>query len=263
MPPYPHAFARDERLPVAKLGASTQRGMQRVGYTTARQQRRDRRRGLHSRQQAVGGTGRCPAALIFDQRQATICQIRERTRYTVEALDSDGLQIRTECGFDCTLPAVVDDQVLRQPPSLVERLVLQPAIHLLAGLAERPFLQRLERGQSAAFRLELLAELVQVGRDLRFLISQLLDLLPDRVQCANRIVASGRQAFLVPDKGLEPPLEIHEAQAGALFDVLLFLFLEPLALRTQLLQARTFDLDRAFGRGEFFAALLPPLTPLL
>src|SRR6185295_11763302 len=100
-------------------------------------------------------------------------------------------------------------------------------------------------------------------RDLRFLLTQLLDLLPDHFERANRVVTAGRQPLLVPDQGLEPLLEIHEAQAYALFDVLLLFFLEPLGVCTELLQACAFDLDRAFGRGELFAAALPAFTPLL
>src|SRR5512147_1095031 len=100
-------------------------------------------------------------------------------------------------------------------------------------------------------------------RDLRFLIPQLLDLLPYRVERADRIVASGRQPLLVTDQGLEPLLEIREAKAGSLFDMFLFFFLEPFTLRTELLQARALDLDRAFDCGELFAAVRPALAPLL
>ena len=51
---------------------------------------------------------------------------------------------------------------MRQPAALVERLSREPAVELLRGLAERGFLQCLERGEPAAIRLQAFAKLVKL-----------------------------------------------------------------------------------------------------
>ena len=106
--------------------------------------------------------GAAAAPSVSISVKTTFREIRQRTGNRIDALDADGLQIRPEHGLDRSLPTGLDDEILRQPAPLVERLRLQPAIDLLGGLAERDFLQRLERREPAAIGLQALAQLIEV-----------------------------------------------------------------------------------------------------
>src|SRR6185503_14544515 len=142
------------------------------------------------------------SASSLDQRQAAFREVGERAGYTIDALDADRLQIRAEHRLDGSLPTVLDDEVLSQSTAIVERLRHEPAVELLGRLAERRFLQRLERGKPAAIGLQALAKLVEVRRDAILLLAKLLDLRPHAAQCARRVLAGGGQPLFVRDERL-------------------------------------------------------------
>ena len=98
-----------------------------------------------------------------------------------------------------------------------------------------------------------------------------------RVSCSRscwicaQTVSSARVAFShaaasrssLRDERLEPLLDVREAQRLALVLVLLLLLLEPLALRSELLEPRVLDVNRALGGGELFAHAFPLRARLL
>ena len=63
----------------------------------------------------------------------------------IDALEAHGLQVGREHGLDCSFPAALHDELLRQAPPLGERLRLKPVIHLLSGFTERRLLESFER----------------------------------------------------------------------------------------------------------------------
>src|SRR5688572_23106736 len=98
-------------------------------------------------------------------------------------------------------------------------------------------------------------------RDFGLLLAELLNLRPDGVERAHRVVAPRREPLLARHRDLEPRLDLGEAQRLALFAVFLSFLVHALVLRSELLEARALDLERALGRGELLARLLPALAP--
>jgi hypothetical protein len=120
---------------------------------------------------------------------------------------------------------------LGQAAALIERLRLQPTVDLLRRFAECRFLQCVERREPAAIGLQTLAQLIEVRRYARFLLAQLLNLRPNRVERARRVLTRCRETLLVADQLLEALLGLGEAQRLPLLGMLVLLFLEPQTLR--------------------------------
>ena len=95
------------------------------------------------------------------------------------------------------------------------------------------------------------------------LLAQLLDLRPNGLESARGVVARCGQPLLLRDQRLEPLLDVREAQCLPLVEILLLFFVEPLALRRELLETRVLDLDRPLGGGELLADPLPFRASLL
>ena len=77
---------------------------------------------------------------------------------TVQAIDADRLQIRSQHGLDRALPAVIDPQLLRDTRLVVQRMRLQPLGHACRSLAERRLLQGLGRYLGTEGLLPLVAQ---------------------------------------------------------------------------------------------------------
>ena len=262
-PADPDSFARDERLAVGEVVAARDRVLDGLGNAHADKKRRDGCRRLHVPEQRVATRRRGRSAIGLDQRQTAFRQIRQRTGNRIDALDAHGLQIGPEHGLDRSFPTGLDDELLSQPAPLIERLRLQPTIDLFGGLAERPFLQRLERREPAAIGLEALAELVEVRGDPLLLLAQLLNLRPNGFQSACGILARGAQPLFLRNQCVEPLLDVGEAQCLPFVVVPLLFLLQPLPLSSELLEARVLDMNRALRGREILADALPLRARLL
>src|SRR4051794_23184580 len=96
--------------------------------------------------------------------------------------------------------------------------------------------------------------------DLLILLTQLLDLLPDRVERARRVVAGSPEPLFGAHERGEPLLELVEGERGTLLRMLLLLFFQTLPLRSELLETRALDLDCARCVRKVLGALFPALA---
>ncbi|MCY1226618.1 hypothetical protein D9M72_388600 [compost metagenome] len=153
--PYPVAIPADQAFAFAQAAAAGQGLVQAFHRLDPGQPGRQ----VHRRLDLVQQAARHPRRALAGTGQAQLALAETGQVEAVEIIQQHGLQVGTEHGFHCQLPALLHPQAFGQPGALGEIVLLQPFGGALAGV-QRGLLQCFQRGdapiQALQFALSLL-----------------------------------------------------------------------------------------------------------